>query len=138
MRWTVPSLVRVVLVGTFGACLQACVKPHDDYDEFKSRAFAEPVQEAGAAPDVQLTACETLLQQDLTETYFAKCRPTVTGEAFGLLIDQTVTASDAGGGELTIAFTLLNFNAAKTTDTVGKTTKLAPTPISGDNCTYDL
>jgi len=132
----VVPLVRVVLVGACSLAFAGCIDAHADYDDFKTRPFAEPVRDA-AAPDVPLTACETLLQKGLTGTFFATCLPKVIPTPFGLAIQQTVTVSDAGVGELQISFTLLNIMGTHISDTVGTTTDLPAAPISSD-CTYDL
>jgi hypothetical protein len=136
MRWTVVSLVRVVLAGISCAAVQGCIDAHADYDDFKARPFAEPVRDS-AAPDVPLTMCESILQKDVTGTFFASCLPVVTGTPFGLAVHQTLKVSDAGMGELQISFQLLNIMGTNIDDTVSMITDLPATPISSD-CTYDL
>jgi hypothetical protein len=137
MRWTVVSLVRVVLNASLLAHVGGCIDPHADYDDFKARPFAEPMHDAAAAPDVPLTACQTLLEKDPSGEYFASCLPVVTGTSFGLKIEQKVTNVDAGNPELQISFTPLKITGTNIDDTVGNKTDLPPTPIASD-CTYDL
>jgi len=138
MSWTVVPLVRVVFAAAGCAALGACVDPHADYDDFKARPVAAPVHDA-AAPDVQLTDCETTLQKDPSGDYYVTCwpLPTVFPTPFGLAIHQDVTVSDAGEGQIKSAFTLLDIMGTNINNTVGDKVDVAPAPINS-NCTYDL
>ncbi len=129
-------VVRVVLIGVGSLWLGGCVDSRGDYDDFKARPFAEPLRDA-AAPDVPLTACETLLRTNLTGTFYTTCRPKVIPTPFRLAFQQTVTVSDAGIGELHVSFKLLDITGTSIDDTVSEATDVPPTTISSD-CTYDL
>jgi hypothetical protein len=135
MHGTVVRLVRLAFAAAGCAGLSACVDPHADYDDFKARPVAEPLHDA-AAPDVALTACETLLQKNPSGKYVVGCLPVVIPTPFFLLIQQDIT-TPGGKAQLKTSFKLLDINGTSTSQTVSDTIDVPATPIH-DDCTYDL
>jgi hypothetical protein len=139
MSWTVVPLVRVVFAVAACAALEACVDPHGDYDDFKARPVAEVVVHDAAAPDVQLTECESLLQKNPSGDYYVTCwpLPAIFPTPFGLVVHQDLTVSDGGQAELTSWFKLLDIHGTNINQTVSDRVDVPPASIN-DNCTYDL
>src|SRR5690242_16862503 len=118
MSWTVVPLVRIACAAASCAALGACVDPHADYDDFVARPVAEPVRDA-AAPEVALTACETLLQKNPSGDYYVTCLPTIIPTPFGLALHQVATIGDGGEGQLKSSFQMLDINGTNIKDLVG-------------------
>jgi hypothetical protein len=109
-----------------------CVDPEADYREFIARPVLVP--EAGA-PDVVLTPCQELLQQDLSGSYFLGCTPKMLPtQPFSLAAELTVAQGD-GGPTISVSFRPLLVNPATLGDGLGDFTVLPATPIA-DDCTF--
>jgi hypothetical protein len=115
-----------------GATLGGCIDPKADYDDFVARPVLVP--EAGM-PDVVLTPCEELLQQDVSGSYFLSCLPQNPPLPFSLAAQLQVTAADGGSPMVAVSFRPLRDMAVNLADGVGDEVVLAPTPIASD-CTF--
>jgi hypothetical protein len=136
MKRTVVRVVRIFSFGFFCAAQGACIDPLSDYNDFRSRASTQPSNDAGVV-DVELTGCAALLATSPSGTFFGTCLPIITGQPFGLAVQQEITGVEAGAPEIQIAFTLLKIDGTNVADTVGAMTTVPKAPIASD-CTYHL
>ena len=130
-------LVRIACAVAASLALAACVDPHGDYDDFVARPVSEPMHDA-AAPEVTLTACETLLQKNPSGDYYVTCLPTIIPTPFGLALHQEITIGDGGQGQIKSSFQMLDIHGTNIKDLVGEPVDNLPSTSINANCTYDL
>jgi hypothetical protein len=109
-----------------------CVDPQKDYEDFLARPVLVP--EAGA-PDVVLTPCQELLQQDPSGSYLLTCIVKLFKDLpFSLGAQLTVAETDVGP-TVAVSFQPLGANAATLADVTGDRVDVPSTAIAPD-CTF--
>lgn len=130
-RW-MPLFWRSAAALGLVATVAGCIEPEADYNDFVARPVLMP--EAGM-PDVVLTPCQELLQQNPSGSYFLSCIVKILPtQPFSLAAQVKATASD-GGGSLAISFQPLSNTATSLADVVADAVMLPPTPLASD-CTF--
>ena len=120
MSWTVVPLVRIACAVAASLALGACVDPHGDYDDFVARPVSEPMHDA-AAPEVTLTACETLLQKIRPATTTSLACPPSSPRRSDWPFIRTSRSATGAKARVKTSFKMLDINGTNIKDLVGET-----------------